>query len=179
MPSPDFINTKEKLAEIIRVDHAGEYGAKRIYQGQLKHCQNRKDHNLIKDMLLHEQVHLDYFNDQLIQRKIRPTFLMPLWHHLGYAVGAISSLVGPKMAMLVTEAVECVIEGHYERQLDYLKDNDREQELFDNIKHFQDEEVNHKNIALKHGSSSVNCSREVSFIIKTACTIAINLSKKI
>ena len=179
MPKPQFCNINNKVAEIIRVNHAGEYGAKRIYEGQLKYLRDVADAALINSMLEQEKKHLDYFSTQLIKREIRPTALMTFWHLGGYALGAASSLFGLKVAMLITQAVEEVIEGHYQEQLDYLNSIEEENELCNNIKKFLDDEVEHKNIAIDRDSEKAFLAPVISCIVKNICRLSINLSKKI
>ncbi|MFY9589760.1 demethoxyubiquinone hydroxylase family protein [Rickettsia endosymbiont of Halotydeus destructor] len=184
MPRPDFSDTYTELysndlsiQEIIRVNHAGEYGAKRIYQGQLKYIKSSNDHALIKEMLAQEEIHLNYFSDELLKRQIRPTILILFWHHFGYLLGAGSAILGPKTAMLITQAVEEVIEEHYQKQIDYLKGIDTE--LLDNIIQFQADEIAHKNTAIIHDSEQAFLAPIISKIVKLICYISISLSKKV
>ncbi|HJD55877.1 MAG TPA: demethoxyubiquinone hydroxylase family protein [Rickettsia endosymbiont of Pyrocoelia pectoralis] len=177
MPRPDFSNNYDQIHEIIRVNHAGEYGAKRIYQGQLKYAKN--DHNLINEMLEQELVHLNYFEKQLLERKIRPTALLFLWHHLGFLLGCISAKIGEKTAMLVTQSVEEVIEKHYKQQIDYLSDRNTEPKLLEKITKFRLDEIEHKDIAIVNDSEQAIFAELTSKIVKTICRTAIRLSKKI
>jgi ubiquinone biosynthesis monooxygenase Coq7 len=181
MPRPTFIDKRKMIKQIIRVDHAGEYGAKVIYQGQLSY-------NLIKDqtardklthMLAEEQEHLDYFSNQINQREIAPTFFLPLWHLGGYMLGLCSAVFGFKATMLATESIEEVIEEHYREQLDLLKDNPSEADLYSQIKKFQTAEIEHKNEAISNGSKKVMLYGLWSNLIKTICKNAIYLSKKL
>lgn len=179
MPKPDFSTAQSKFDEILRVNHAGEYGAMRIYEGQLRCMKNKIDYEIINDMLEQEKLHLLYFTDQLKQRKIRPTFLMPLWNIGGYALGICSGFMGIKQAMLVTESVEQVIETHYQDQLNYLQSTSEEAELAEAIKKFQTDEVEHKNIASLHNNQSSFFTRVISNSLKVFCKVAIYVSKKI
>ena len=179
MPKPNFTTKTDKIAEIIRVNHAGEYGAKRIYEGQIKFTKNLRDKLLIDSMLEQEKVHLNYFENQMKMRNIRPTLFMPLWNIGGYIMGAVSARLGLKSAMLVTEAVEDVIEGHYASQLKYLENEKDEQELANNIKQFREDELEHKATALDHESSNVRFASMGAKIIKLICRNAIFLSKKL
>lgn len=179
MPKPDFSNHISKIAEMIRVNHAGEYGAKRIYQGQLKFIKNRDRQALISAMLQQEEKHLEYFNHQLQLRRIRPTVLLPIWYIGGYILGAASALKGSKTAMLVTEAVEEVIEQHYQQQIDYLKEHNKEEELLINIEKFQQEEAEHRHTAVKTGSREASFAPLLTGLVKGICRTAIYLSKKI
>ncbi|WP_341756855.1 MULTISPECIES: demethoxyubiquinone hydroxylase family protein [unclassified Candidatus Tisiphia] len=179
MARPDFTNSENSIKEIIRVNYAGEYGAKRIYEGQLNYCKNREAYSTIKHMMQQEEVHLNYFTNSLLQRNVRPTFLIPFWHIIGYIVGSGSILVGTKTAMLLTQSVEEVIEQHYQKQIDYLEGYNVEKELLDNIKQFQFDETEHKDTALVLGSSEVAFASLINKIVKLMCNIAINISKKV
>ncbi|WP_041404530.1 demethoxyubiquinone hydroxylase family protein [Rickettsia massiliae] len=179
MPRPDFSDPDKQIHEIIRVNHAGEYGAKRIYQGQLKYIKSQNGHILIKEMLDHEEVHLNYFEKKLLEKEVRPTFLLFFWHHYGFLLGALSSLMGIKTAMLITESVEEVIEKHYEQQINYLENKNVEPELLNNIIKFRLDEIAHKNIAIMNDSTEAIFTEITSKIVKIICRISILLSKKI
>lgn len=179
MPRPDFSDPYDQIHEIIRVNHAGEYGAKRIYQGQLKYIKSQNDHVLIKEMLEQEEVHLDYFEKELLEKKVRPTALLFFWHHYGFLLGALSSLIGVRTAMLVTKSVEEVIEKHYEQQINYLQNVPIVPELLDNIVKFRLDEIEHRDIAIINDSKNAIFAEITSKAVKTICTIAIKLSKKI
>ncbi|UCM85095.1 MAG: demethoxyubiquinone hydroxylase family protein [Rickettsia endosymbiont of Culicoides impunctatus] len=179
MARPDFTNSRNIIKEIIRVDRAGEYGAKRIYEGQLNYCRNHQTYPTIKHMMQQEEVHLSYFTNLLLQGNVRPTILMPFWHIIGYVLGSGSILIGTKTAMLLTQSVEEVIEQHYQKQIDYLEEYNLEKELLDSIKQFQSDETEHKDIALVQGSNEVVFAPIINKIIKLMCNIAISLSKKI
>ncbi|WP_316355184.1 demethoxyubiquinone hydroxylase family protein [Candidatus Trichorickettsia mobilis] len=187
MPRPSFIEGKSKIAEMIRVNHAGEYGAKRIYEGQIKFAKKIQDKRLYAMMLAQEQKHLDYFTNELIKRRVKPTILLPFWHVGGYLLGALSSMAGVKFAMLVTQAVEEVIELHYQQQLLDLNDNMQERDLMTNIEQFKLEEVEHKEIASSFQQEYATNLQQagggdkgvISAMIRKICIIAINLSKKI
>jgi ubiquinone biosynthesis monooxygenase Coq7 len=179
MPRPDFSDPDKQIHEIIRVNHAGEYGAKRIYQGQLKYIKSQNDHILIKEMLDHEEIHLNYFEKKLLEKKVRPTVLLFFWHHYGFLLGALSSLTGIKTAMLVTESVEEVIEKHYEQQINYLENKNVEPELLNNIIKFRLDEIEHKAIAIANDSTEAIFADITSKIVKIICRISISLSKKI
>lgn len=189
MPRPNFVNEKLNIAAMIRVDHAGEYGAKRIYEGQIKFANKIQDARLYAIMLDQEQKHLDYFNYELIARRVRPTILMPFWHLGGYILGMLSSIAGPKFAMLVTQGVEEVIEEHYRQQLIELKNQDNysidENNLISHIEQFMFDEVEHKEIAVTFqqkfpaNSEHIEYNQIISNMIKKICMLAIYLSKKI
>jgi ubiquinone biosynthesis monooxygenase Coq7 len=174
MPKPFFEDKNKKLQEIIRVNHAGEFGAQKIYQGQIKYTKNPVDKRLLVHMLEQEEEHLDYFSDK-IKTNSRPTIFMPIWNVGGYLMGAISAKLGIKAAMLVTENVETVIENHYQEQIEYLEQNDPANPMLAKIKKFKDDETEHKNIALESSDGEGFMSK----IIQTICKSAIFLSKKL
>jgi 3-demethoxyubiquinol 3-hydroxylase len=179
MPKPYYQNCKEKIQEILRVDHAGEFGAKRIYEGQIAYTKNANDKKLIKHMLDQEAEHLEYFDNQIKAGKSRPTILMPIWNIFGYTLGAISAKCGNEAAMLVTESVEEVIVDHYQEQIDYLEKSDVKNPLLNKIKKFKQDEADHIHIALENNSSNARFRITTSAIVKTFCKAAIFLSKKI
>jgi len=165
---------RKLLEKIVRVDHAGEYGAKRIYQGQIDFTRNPKTKAKIKEMLEHELEHLEYFENQIKTNKIRPTVFYPIWHVAGYTLGAVTAIMGEKAAMACTLAVEDVIEGHYQKQLDALDDS----ELKRSIKKFQAEEVHHKEIAIEHDAESAPFYNILDKIIRRGSKTAIWLSER-
>lgn len=168
------------VKRMIRVDHAGEYGAVRIYAGQRAvFGEKHKFSPMIKHMAEQEDVHLDRFNKLIHDRKVRPTLLTPFWHIAGYALGAGTALMGEKAAMACTQAVEEVIEDHYQEQLDVLEAANAEPELRETIKQFQAEEVEHKNIAKEHGAEEAPGYPLLSGMIKTGCKAAIWLAKRV
>ena len=147
---------KKTLDEIIRVDHAGERGAIKIYEGQLLALKTIKKDNVLKDkieeMKEHEQEHLNYFEKEIQKRKIKPTYFLPLWDIMGVTLGFGTAILGKKAAMLCTASVEEVIEEHYENQLKKLGND--EMELKSKIEKFKGDEVNHKNIAYELGATN-------------------------
>ena len=179
MPRPYYQTNKDVIQEIIRVDHAGEFGAKRIYEGQIAHIKNADDKKLIKHMLDQEAEHLEYFDNQIKNRSSRPTALMPLWNLCGYALGAISARLGSKSAMLVTENIEEVIVEHYQQQINYLETSGYKGELLDKIKKFKEDEADHIHIALENNSQDSRFRKPISMAVKSFCKAAIFLSKKI
>lgn len=179
MPRPYFQDKNKKIQEIIMVDNAGEYGAGRIYQGQIAYAKTAQEKQLIQVMLNQEQEHLDYFETEIKSGKARPTVLLPLWHVLGYVLGALSSKLGAKTAMLVTESVEQVIVEHYQEQIDYLEATDNKTPLLAKIKQFKADEAEHIHIALEHDSKNARFYGIISLIVKTCCRSAIFLSKKV
>jgi ubiquinone biosynthesis monooxygenase Coq7 len=163
---------------MIRVDHAGEYGAARIYAGQLAVMGTRSPVSAeIARMATSEEKHLKAFDRLIVERRVPPTLLMPLWHGAGFALGAISALVGPKAAMAVTAAVETEIDRHYQQQRDQLQGDDPELETM--IAEFQAEEVEHKAIAIAHGAEQTPAYPLLSAVIRAGCRAAIRLSEKV
>ena len=164
------------IREMIRVNHAGEYGAKRIYAGQLAVLKEKEDQQLIKHMADQEEVHLEYFAKKMQELKVRPSAFMPIWHCLGYALGAGSAMLGKNAAMVVTEAVEEVINEHY---LEQLNSSEITEELAENIEKFRQEELEHHDIA-KVNMTELNLGHKLLYnFIKMGCKISINLAKRI
>lgn len=168
--------TSEKIAEIVRVNHAGEYGAKRIYQGQLAIL---KGHKEIQHMMEQEQEHLDYFEEEIKKRNVKPTIFSPIWHMAGFALGAATAVLGEKAAMACTVAVEEVIGDHYQEQLDALEGDEAEKVLRNKISKFRDDELEHRDTGLEHDAENVVGYPILSFAIKTASRIAIEISKRV
>ena len=172
---------QKTLEEIIRVDHAGERGAIKIYEGQLLALntikQDKDLKNIIEKMKEHEKEHLEYFEKEIQKRKIKPTYFLPLWDVMGVALGFGSTLLGKKAAMLCTASVEEVIENHYQNQLDKLGDD--EKDLKNKIKKFKSDEIDHKNIAYESGATNKGFYSIMDKIIKTSSKIAITISEKI
>ena len=172
---------KNKIEEFIRVDHAGERGAIKIYEGQLLALNTFvKDENLkktIEKMKNHEKEHLDFFNKEIKKRNIKPTKLLPLWDLLGVGLGFGSAIIGKKATMLCTASVEEVIDEHYQNQINEL-DSD-EKVLKEKIKKFRDDELHHRDIAYKQGASKKGLYAILDKIIKIGSKVAINISEKI
>ena len=168
------------LEEIIRVDHAGERGAIKIYEGQLLALKTIKQDDSLKDkieeMKEHEKEHLEFFEKEIYKRKIKPTYLLPLWDVMGVVLGFGSALLGKKAAMLCTASVEEVIEDHYQNQLKKLGND--EEELKKKIEKFKRDEVNHKNIAYESGATTKGLYSIMNKVIKTGSRIAITVSEK-
>jgi ubiquinone biosynthesis monooxygenase Coq7 len=179
MPKPYFSNKQKKIEEIIRVDHAGEYGAKVIYEGQIKYTKDLHAKKLIKEMLEQELDHLEYFDQQIQDGKARPTILMPIWKIFGYGLGAISARFGPETAMLVTENVEEVIVDHYQEQIDFLKQTDPKNPLLKKIEKFKQDEAEHIHIAVSNDSKNSKFHNAFSKLVRYICKSAIFISKKI
>ena len=174
-------NLKNKVEEFIRVDHAGERGAVKIYEGQLLALSTLvKDENLkktIEEMKIHEKEHCEFFENEIKKRKIRPTKFLPLWDLLGVGLGFSSTLLGKKAAMLCTASVEEVIDKHYQNQIDQLGHD--EKELKRKIIKFREDELHHKDIAYDKGATKKGLYSIMDKIIKTGSKVAINISEKI
>ena len=174
---------REAIEEMIRVDHAGEYGAVRIYEGQLAVFRNLPGKHNIADSLEHmakdEEIHLDRFNQIVNARGVRPTALAPVWHVAGFALGAATALMGEKAAHACTAAIEEVIDDHYAEQVRKLDDlGADETELRDTIEQFRLEEVAHKEEAIALGAKEAPAYPLLSGAIKAACRLAIKISEK-
>ncbi len=169
------------LEEIIRVDHAGERGAIKIYEGQLLALSTiKQDKNLkkiIEEMKEHEKEHLEYFEKEIQKRKMKPTYLLPLWDLMGVSLGFGSALLGKKATLLCTASVEEVIENHYENQLGKIGED--EKDLKTKIEKFKRDEINHKNTAYESGASRTGIYSIMDKIIRTGSKIAITISEKI
>ena len=141
----------ESIARVIRVDQAGEYGARRIYEGQLAVLPAGPARSAVEHMAAQERRHLETFDKMMVERRVRPTALNPLWHVAGYALGAATALMGTEAAMACTVAVEEVIDEHYARQAAALPES--EDELKTTIEAFRAEEIDHRDLGLVHGAA--------------------------
>ena len=172
---------KKKIEEFIRVDHAGERGAIKIYEGQLLALNTFiKDDDLkktIEEMKKHEKEHCDYFENEIKKRNINPTKLLPLWDLMGVGLGFGSTILGKKAAMLCTASVEEVIDEHYLNQIKQLGND--EKNLKKKIVKFREDELNHKDIAYEKGATKRGIYSMLDKVIKTGSKIAINISEKI
>jgi 3-demethoxyubiquinol 3-hydroxylase len=172
---------KNRIKEFIRVDHAGERGAIKIYEGQLLALNTFvKDDKLkkkIEEMKIHEKKHCDYFENEIKKRNIEPTKFLPLWDMLGVGLGFGSTILGKKAAMLCTASVEEVIDEHYSNQIKELKSD--EKKLKNQIIKFREDELHHRDIAYKEGATKKGIYSILDKIIKTGSKIAINISEKI
>jgi ubiquinone biosynthesis monooxygenase Coq7 len=173
--------SNNKIEEFIRVDHAGERGAVKIYEGQLLALNTLvKDEKLkktIEEMKVHEKEHCEFFEKEIKKRNIKPTKFLPLWDLLGVTLGFGSTLLGKKAAMLCTASVEEVIDKHYQNQIDQLDKS--EKELKNRIIKFREDELHHKDIAYEKGATKKGCYSILDKVIKTGSKIAINISEKI
>ena len=172
---------KKTLEEIIRVDHAGERGAIKIYEGQLLALktfkQNASLKRKIEEMKEHEKEHYEYFDSEIKKRNIEPTKLLPLWDIMGVTLGFGTAMLGEKAAMLCTASVEEVIDGHYKDQT--FKLGKDEKKLKDKIMKFREDELHHKDIAYEKGATKKGFYSIMDKIIKTGSKFAINISEKV
>tara|TARA_B100001250_G_scaffold332100_1_gene297408 strand:+ start:1178 stop:1711 length:534 start_codon:yes stop_codon:yes gene_type:complete len=171
----------KKIEEFIRVDHAGERGAIKIYEGQLLAlktiCKDSNLEKIIEKMKIHEKEHSEFFENEIKKRNIKPTKLLPLWDLLGVSLGFGSTIFGKKAAMLCTASVEEVIDEHYQNQINQLGSD--EKELKDKIIKFRLDELHHKDIAYEKGATKEGLYSVLDKIIKTGSKIAITISEKI
>ena len=174
---PGDPDREELVRRMIRVDHAGEYGAKRIYAGQLAVLGRSLEAPTIAKMAEEEERHLAAFERLIAARRVRPTFLQPLWHVAGFALGAGTALLGARAAMACTVAVEEVIDEHYARQAAALGED--EAELRDQIEEFRAREVEHKETGLAHGAAEAPGYALLTGAVKAASRLAIWLSTRI
>ncbi len=172
---------KDKLEQFIRVDHAGERGAIKIYEGQLLALntiiKNKSLKEKIEEMKIHEIEHSVFFENEIKKRKIKPTKLLPIWDLLGVALGFGSTIIGKKAAMLCTASVEEVIDEHYKNQIDQIEND--ELKLKEKIIKFRLDEMHHKNIAYENGATKEGFYGLLDKIIKTGSKLAINISQKV
>ena len=172
---------KKKLEEFIRVDHAGERGAIKIYEGQLLALntivKNDDLKQIIGEMKKHEEEHSNFFEDEIEKRNIKPTKFLPLWDLLGLGLGFGSTILGKKAAMLCTASVEEVIDEHYKNQIDHIEVD--EKNLKEKIIKFRQDELDHKDIAYEKGATKKGVYSIMDKIIKTGSKVAIKISEKI
>ncbi len=174
--------SRNRREEILRVDHAGEYGAVAIYKGQLAVFERQHGRERIvgqlKEMASQEQEHLDAFDRMLSAGNVRPTAMSPVWNAAGFALGVGTALLGEKAAHACTEAVETVIEEHYGDQVVELREAD-DAELAETMAKFQQEEISHKELAASEGAAEAPAYPLLSAIIRTGCRLAIRISEKV
>ncbi len=169
----------EMIERMIRVDQAGEYGAVRIYEGQLSVLGATAAAPAIEHMAEQERRHLDAFNKLIPERRVRPTALLPFWHVAGFALGAGTALLGEKAAHACTVAVEEVIDEHYAGQVRRLKDEGVEKDLLDTLEEFRLEEVGHKETAFELGARDAPGYEALTGLIRAGSRLAIWLSTRI
>ena len=171
---------KKTLEEIIRVDHAGERGAIKIYEGQLLALKTFKQNvslkRKIEEMKEHEREHYEYFDNEIKKRNIKPTRFLPIWDLLGVTLGFGTAILGKKAAMLCTASVEEVIDDHYKNQTHKLGDD--EKLLKEKIKKFRQDELDHKDIAYEEGATKTGVYKVLDKVIKVSSRIAIAISEK-
>ena len=171
----------KKIEEFIRVDHAGERGAIKIYEGQLLALstivKNEDLKRSIKNMKKHEEEHCNFFEDEIKKRNIKPTKFLPLWDLLGLGLGFGSTVLGKKAAMLCTASVEEVIDDHYKNQIDQIGSD--ENNLKNKITKFRNDEIHHKDIAYNEGATKEGFYTIIDKVIKTGSKLAIKISEKI
>ena len=165
------------VERMIRVDHAGEYGAARIYAGQLAVLRRSDKAPVLRERQSQEQQHLDRFADLVVARRVRPTAMLPFWHLAGFALGAATAVLGERAAMACTVAVEEAIDAHYAEQIAAL--DDTEGELHDTLTKFRADELHHRDIGLQHGAEQAPGYRLLSAAIKAGCRVAIRISERV
>ena len=165
------------IARMIRVDHAGEYGAGRIYAGQLAVLGRGPRGDLLRHMKDQEAEHLARFSALIAERRVRPTALLPIWHVAGFALGALTAAMGERAAMACTVAVEEAIDEHYAAQIDALPED--EGALTATIAQFREEELEHRDIGLAHGAEQAPGYRVLRAAIKAGCRAAIAISERV
>jgi ubiquinone biosynthesis monooxygenase Coq7 len=171
---------RTELHRMIRVDQAGEFGATRIYEGQLAVMGDRGPHSAeIRHMADQEAEHRAKFDALLAARGVRPTALHPFWSAAGYLLGAGTALLGPEAAMACTAAVETEIDKHYSEQLDRLKDTGADPELADMIEAFREDEREHRDAALANGAERAPAYPLLAGAIRLGCRIAIRVSERV
>lgn len=174
---PGDPSVRDITKRMIRVDHAGEYGATRIYAGQLAVLGRGAKGDLIRHMQAQEKQHLRTFNDMIADRRVRPTAMLPFWHLAGFALGAVTAAMGEKAAMACTVAVEEAIDDHYASQLETL--GTAEPALRETVVAFRTEELQHRDTALEQGAEQAPGYRLLSRVIKAGCRVAIAISERV
>ena len=177
MSLPGDPTPEQTVSRMIRVDHAGEYGAARIYAGQLAVLRRSDKAPVLREMQAQEQQHLDRFSQLIARRRVRPTALLPFWHLAGFALGAATAALGERAAMACTVAVEEAIDAHYAGQIAELDDS--ESELRGTLEKFREDELAHRDIGLQHGAEQAPGYRLLSAAIKLGCKVAIGLSERV
>jgi 3-demethoxyubiquinol 3-hydroxylase len=176
-PLPGDPTTREAVERMIRVDHAGEYGAARIYAGQLAVLGRGPKGDVLRHMEAQEVVHRETFAALIAKRRVRPTAMLPLWHIAGFALGAATAAIGTRAAMACTVAVEEAIDEHYSAQAAALGAD--ETELHDTIERFRAEELEHRDIGLENEAELAPAYRLLYAAIKTGCKVAIRISERV
>ncbi len=177
MSLPGDLSKRQRLERILRVDQAGEFGAKRIYQGQLAVLKGTASEAPVAEMAAQEDEHLETFDALLVERRVRPTALTPLWRAAGFALGAGTALMGEKAAMACTVAVEEVIDEHYKDQIEALGDD--EPELRKTLEKYRADEQHHRDVALDHDAEQTPGYRTLRRAIRAGTKLAIRLSERV
>ena len=177
MTLPGDTSDAARVERFIRVDHAGEYGAKRIYQGQIAVLGRGPKGDILRHMQAQEEEHLRSFSALVAARRVRPTALLPLWHLAGFALGAATAALGERAAMACTVAVEEAIDEHYQAQSAALGED--EAALRDTIETFRAEELEHRDIGLAHEAELAPAYRALTAVIKLGCKVAIAVSERV
>ncbi len=171
---------RDEIHRMIRVDQAGEFGATRIYEGQLAVMGERGPHSAeIRHMAEDEAAHRREFDEFMAKRRVRPTVLHPIWSAAGYALGAGTALLGPEAAMACTAAVEEEIDRHYTEQLERLRETGSDPELADMIERFREEEREHRDAALANGAENAPAYSLLAGAIRLGCRLAIKVSERV
>ena len=178
LPGDTAAKGNQTIAQMVRVNHAGEYGAQQIYKGQIAVLGKTDVGPMLEHMAQQEQEHLQYFENELTQRRVRPTAMEPIWRVAGYALGVGTALMGKEAAMACTEAVEEVIIDHYQDQLDQLTESD-EADLKKHIQKFKDEEDEHRQIGVDHDAHLSPAYEILTKFIKAGSKAAIKISERI
>lgn len=173
---PGDLTREQLLDRIVRVDHAGEYGAVRIYEGQIAVLGRGRHRKTLRHMLEQEKAHREYFEKTMADRQGRPTVLQPLWHVMGFALGAGTALLGERAAMACTVAVEEAIDEHYAQQAAQLGDD--EKDLRETIERFREEELEHRDIAYEEGAERAPGYPVLHGAVKAGTRLAIWLSER-
>ena len=174
---PGDLAKDELIERIIRVDHAGEFVAKRIYEGQLAVLRGQPEAQAIEHMYAQELEHLKAFEKLMVERRVRPSALYPLWNAAGFALGAATALLGPKAAMACTVAVEEVIDRHYREQAEKLGRDERP--LRDTIEKFRADELHHRDSGLAHGAEQAPAYSLLTAAIKAGSRLAIWCAERV
>ncbi|CAN8067446.1 unnamed protein product [Agarophyton chilense] len=179
--SPFLTDLRKKriIDRMLRVDHAGEIGARQIYAGQLAVFRNTPVGNVIKEMADQEQKHLDAFDKLIKNRRVRPTAMLPIWNVAGYALGLGTALLGKEAAMACTVAVEEVIAEHYNDQVRTLLKWDDEGELRELFREFRDDELEHKDTGIEYEAEKAPFYRAMSNVIQAGCRAAITITERV
>ena len=176
-PLPGDRPAARQIARMIRVDHAGEFGAERIYSGQLAVLGRGDKGDILRHMKAQEEQHLHTFANLVADRRVRPTALLPMWNIAGWMLGAATAAMGTRAAMACTVAVEEAIDEHYQAQYDALPEG--EDELRETIERFRLEELEHRDIGLENEAELAPAYKLLSAVIKAGCKVAIAVSERV